>query len=99
MKELFMEHETKLVIYRGIIQYLLNKTNYTLKNIAAFSGCSMTQIHSIYSQNLLPKNFTSEIKLIQLFQIILELNSKTNYQYYNKKISNHQIVNYKNAVV
>jgi hypothetical protein len=67
----------KVQIYQGIIQYLLQSTDYDLKNIAALSNTSIKNIRSIYQGNELPLNFTSSEKhLVQLYQMILELNLK-----------------------
>lgn len=68
-----MEHCTKLIIYRGMIQYILDSTNYTLKNISELSNSSLRNIRSIYCENLLPSCFKSEIQLLKLYQIILEI--------------------------
>ena len=69
-----MKHDTKLSIYKGIIQYLLDNTNYSLKSTALLSKASYVDIRSIYSRDQLPTDFNSELKLVQLFQMILEIN-------------------------
>ncbi len=69
-----MKHEKKLEIYKGMIQYLLDNTNYSLKSIALLSNTTYTDIRSIYSRNEFPTDFSSELKLVQLFQMILEIN-------------------------
>lgn len=69
-----MEHHSKLIIYKGMIQYILDSTSYTLKNIAELSNSTINSIRSIYCQNLFPIDFKSEIQLIKLYQIILEVN-------------------------
>ncbi|HHF7368189.1 TPA: hypothetical protein ACPSKY_003343 [Legionella bozemanae] len=71
-----MENNSKLQIYKGIIQYLLSSTNYTLKNIAELCNSSIKSIHAIYSDNFIPNNFSSEKELVKLYQMILEINSK-----------------------
>ncbi|CEG62181.1 conserved protein of unknown function [Legionella micdadei] len=71
-----MENTSKLHIYRGIIQYLLESTNYTLKNIADLCDTSIKNIHSIYCDEILPANFASELKLIKLYEFILLLKPK-----------------------
>ena len=73
-----MEKNSKLQIYKGIIQYLLESTNYTLKNIADLSHASISSILSIYFHNLLPNNFESEMHLLKLYQIILEIDAGRN---------------------
>ena len=66
----------KLQIYQGIIQYLLDSTNYTLKNIADLSSCPVTSIRSIYSDDTIPPNFSSEARLVRLYQMISEIHSQ-----------------------
>lgn len=62
----------KLQIYKGMIQYLLESTNYTLKNIADHTGASIEHLRSIYIGDQIPINFSAELQLIKLYQIILE---------------------------
>lgn len=69
-----MERNCKLQIYKGMIQYLLDSTNYSLKNIAELSNSSINNIQSIYYHNYLPNGFKSGIYLTNLHQIILEIN-------------------------
>ncbi|HAT8958786.1 TPA: hypothetical protein JBA90_14095 [Legionella pneumophila subsp. pneumophila] len=71
-----MEHHSKLNIYKGMIQYILDSTHYTLKNIAQLSHSSLDAIRMIYCHNALPGSFNSEIELMKLYQIILEINEK-----------------------
>jgi hypothetical protein len=72
-----MTKHAKLQIYQGIIQYLLDSTDYDLKNIAVLSNASIKMIRTIYDGHELPPNFTSSEKhLVQLYQMILELNLK-----------------------
>ena len=71
-----MENNSKLKIYKGIIQYILESTNYTLKNIADLSNSSIKNISAIYSENFVPHNFSSEMQLVRLYQMILEINSR-----------------------
>ncbi|OGV30002.1 MAG: hypothetical protein A3E88_07505 [Legionellales bacterium RIFCSPHIGHO2_12_FULL_35_11] len=57
-----------------MIQYLLESTNYNLKNIADLSNSSIQNIRSIYFDDLMPSNFFSELQLVRLYHIILEVN-------------------------
>lgn len=77
------EHNAKLQIYRGMIQYILLSTNYCLNNVADLTSSSIQNIRSIYCENLLPVSFSSEIHLVKLYQFVLEinLNNKTFYNY------------------
>lgn len=70
-----MESHYKLQIYQSIIKFLLETTNYSLKSIALLSKTSITDIRSIHNRNQLPPAFDAELKLVQLFQIILEINA------------------------
>lgn len=69
-----MEHHSKLSIYKGMIQYILDSTHYTLKNIAQLSHTSLDNIRMIYCNDFVPNNFKSDVDLMKLYQIILEIN-------------------------
>jgi len=71
-----MEDHLKLPIYKGIIQYILNSTSYTLKNIAELSNSSMDHIRSIHCHSILPANFVSESQLVKLYLLILDIHPK-----------------------
>ena len=65
---------TKLQIYHGIINYILDDTGYDLSNIAELSNMTIKDVRLIYERKKIPSNFfTSEKQLLQLYQIILEL--------------------------
>lgn len=70
---MMMHHHSKLQIYKGIIQYLLDSTNYTIKNIAEVTNSSVKTIRTIYCQDHIPAHF-SEINLVKLYHMMLELN-------------------------
>jgi hypothetical protein len=74
--------QPKLQIYKGIIHYLLESTNYNLKNIADLTSSSIKNLRSIYIENCLPENFPSEIHLIRLFQMVLEINNEQGFKKY-----------------
>ena len=65
---------SKLQIYKGIIQYILDSTHYTMKNIADISGTPLDNIRAIYCHDSAPCSLKSEVQLIKLYQIILEIN-------------------------
>ncbi|WP_412755598.1 hypothetical protein [Legionella longbeachae] len=70
-----MDNNVKIPIYKGMIQYLLDTTNYSLKSIAVMSNASIKQIKLIYSHGQIPPNLDEfELHLVKLYQIILELN-------------------------
>jgi hypothetical protein len=69
-----MMNEPRLQIYKGMIQYLLVSTPYTLKNIADLSHSSIKNIRSIYCDEQIPRHFSSELNLVKLYHSIVELN-------------------------
>lgn len=73
-----MTNNSKLQIYKGIIQYLLESTNYNLKNIADLSHISLNTIRAIYFDNQMPSHFSCEQQLVNLYHFILELKIKEN---------------------
>lgn len=83
-----MYQDLKLKVYQGIIQYLLSNTGYSLKRIASFSCCSLKTIRSIYTYSELPSDTSSEINLVRLFQIILELEKQNEKPVFAKHKSN-----------
>lgn len=71
-----MQQNTKVQIYQGMIQYLLDSTHYTLKNIADLSNSSIKNIRSIHCDGLMPPVFASELQLVKFYQMVLEVNIK-----------------------
>ena len=69
-----MENMSKIQIYKGIIQYLLESTNYNLKDIADLTNSSIKSIRTVHTDCHLPKRFFSEIQLIRLYQFVIEQN-------------------------
>ncbi len=67
-----MEHHSKLQIYKGIIHYLMASTKYSLQDIADLSFSSIKNIRSIYNDDSLPPNFSSELHLVKLYHFIVE---------------------------
>lgn len=89
LRSLRMAINSKLQIYQGIIQYLLDSTGYDLKDIAALSNATIKSILSIYHGDEIPPNFfSSEKHLVRLYQMVLELSTKkgTTLKYLTKKI-------------
>lgn len=70
---LLMGNDSKLLIYKGIIQYLLNETGYTLKHIADLSSSHVNSLRSIYCDGVLPETFMSEHQLVSLYQFVLDI--------------------------
>lgn len=73
-----MQQNPKIKIYQGMIQYLLESTQYTLKNIADLSNSSMKNIRSIHCDGLMPSGFSSELQLVKLYQMVIEVNVNKN---------------------
>lgn len=73
-----MQQNPKVLVYQGMIQYLLESTQYTLKNIADLSNSSMKNIRSIHCDGLIPSVFASELQLVKLYQMVLETNLNKN---------------------
>lgn len=71
-----MFENSKIQIYKGMIQYLLESTDYSLKRIANLTNSSLKSIKLIHSYHQLPPDFNTELQLAKLFQIILELQLK-----------------------
>ncbi len=71
-----MENNSKLQIYKGIINYLIEVTNYNLKNIAELSNTSLKDLITIYSNHQLPENYAYESGLINLYRLIIDLERK-----------------------
>lgn len=59
-----MTYHPKLQIYRGMIQYILDSTPYTLKHIAQLSHSSLDNIRMIYCHDSVPHSFKTEVELI-----------------------------------
>lgn len=69
---LVMEKNARLQVYQGMIQYLVESTNYNFKNIAELTNTSIKHIRSIYHGEASPAHQT-EMKLLMLYQFILKL--------------------------
>lgn len=66
----------KIKIYQGIVQYLLESTNYNLKDIADLTDSSIKTMQCIYLGEQLPTHFISECQLIRLYQTIVRLHNQ-----------------------
>lgn len=73
-----MVSNSKLYVYKGMIQYLLESTQYDLETIAGLTDFSIKNMESIYQYNQLPSNILAELQLIKLYQIVVELNAYKN---------------------
>jgi hypothetical protein len=75
-----MKNRSKVLIYRGIIQYILESTDYSLDNIADLADCSVEEIDSIYNDSIIPPNFLSETQLLKIYQLVLSLQPKKSFK-------------------
>lgn len=66
----------KMKIYQGIVQYLLESTNYNLKDIADLTGSSLKTMQFVYHGEQLPNHFSSESQLVKLYQTIIGLHNQ-----------------------
>lgn len=71
-----MNNDLKISIYKGIIQYLLNSTTYPLQKVANLSNSSVKHLQAIYFHSRLPENTNTELNLLKLFKIIIDMEQK-----------------------
>ncbi|MGM9370831.1 hypothetical protein ACTAZN_01415 [Legionella pneumophila] len=71
-----MSHDYKIGIYKGIIQYLLDATNYPLQRIANLSNSPIAYLQLIYHHNRLPQNRSVELNLLKLFVVYIDMEIK-----------------------
>ncbi|CZG19601.1 TPA: hypothetical protein NI876_000230 [Legionella pneumophila] len=71
-----MSHDYKVGIYKGIIQYLLDATNYSLQRIANLSNSPIAYLQLIYHHNRLPQNRNVELNLLKLFVLFIDMEIK-----------------------
>ncbi len=71
-----MFHDQKITIYKGIIQYLLDSTNYSLQRIANLSNSPLAHLQLIYHHNRLPKESKVELNLLKLFITVIDMEHK-----------------------
>jgi hypothetical protein len=67
-----MDKNTKLNIYKSMIQYFMDSTDYSLKRIAFLANSSIANIQSIYRYGEMPSNFKEELDLVRLYMMILD---------------------------
>lgn len=71
-----MFYDQKITIYKGIIQYLLDSTNYSLQRVANLSNSSVAHLQLIHQHNRLPKESKVELNLLKLFITIIDMEHK-----------------------
>ena len=87
-----MYNDHKIGIYKGIIQYLLDTTTYTLQQIANLSNSTIQHLHSIYFHTRLPSNSDVDLNLLKLFIILVDMEKRgqwTAREYQKKALENH----------
>lgn len=67
-----MEKNIKLNIYKSMIQYFMDSTDYSLKRIAFLANSSVGNIQAIYRYGEMPSNFNEELDLVRLYMMILD---------------------------
>ena len=67
-----MKDDAKVHIYKGMIQYFIDSTGYSLKRIAHLANSSIGNIQAIYRYNEMPTDFSEELDLVRLYMMILD---------------------------
>lgn len=73
-----MFFDQKVVIYKGMIQYLLDSTNYPLHRLANLSNSPIAYLQLIYHHNRLPQDNNIELNLLKLFMLFIDMEQKVN---------------------
>ncbi|MFO2972836.1 hypothetical protein SCO12_15530 [Legionella pneumophila serogroup 10] len=73
-----MKTDVRPKIYKGMIQHILNTTDFSIKSIAILARTSIDEIQSIYYDNHIQFGYNKEINLIRLFELILEMQHQKN---------------------
>ena len=68
--------DQKTTIYKGMIQYLLSSTDYSLQRIANLSNSSVAHPQLIYNHNRLPKESKVGLNVMKLFMIVIDMELK-----------------------
>lgn len=71
-----MNTNSKLQIYKGMIEYLLDSTTYPLQRIANLSNSSFHNLQAIYVDNRLPPDPKTELNLLKLFSTVIDMELK-----------------------
>lgn len=67
-----MDKSIKVSIYKSMIEYFLNSTDYSLKRIAFLANSSIANIQAIYRYGEIPGDFNEELDLVRLYMMILD---------------------------
>ncbi|HBD7396269.1 hypothetical protein [Legionella longbeachae] len=71
-----MFHDQKLTIYKEIVQYLLDSTNFSLQRIANLANLSVAHLQLIHHFDRLPKESKVELNLLKLFIMVVDIEHK-----------------------
>lgn len=71
-----MFFDQKVAIYKGMIQYLLDSTNYPLHRLANLSNSPIAHLQLIYHHNRLPQDNNIELNLLKLFMLFIDMEQK-----------------------
>ncbi|RUQ81510.1 hypothetical protein [Legionella septentrionalis] len=71
-----MFNEKKIIIYKEIIQYLLDSTQYSLQRIANLCNSPIYHLQMIFQYNRLPKESKVELNLLKLFLTVIDMELK-----------------------
>ena len=91
-----MDKTTKINIYKSMIQYFMDSTDYSLKRIAFLANSSVGNIQSLYRYGEMPSNFNEELDLVRLYMMILDSERRRHefpgFNLYNKWINMTQSI-------
>lgn len=73
-----MEQNVKVNIYKSMIEYVLETTDYNLKRIAHLANSSIGNIQMIYRYGEMPEDFKEEMDLVRLYMMILDMQRRQN---------------------
>lgn len=72
-----MFYDQKISIYKGMIQYLLDSTDYSLLRIANLSNSPIAHLQLIHRHSRLPKeNSKVQLNLLKLFTTVIDMEIK-----------------------
>lgn len=88
-----MYQDQKVVIYKGIIQYLLDSTKYSLHRIANLSNTPVAYLQMIYQHDRIPVETKVELNLLKLFMIVIDMELKGEWKAHTQLIRQMDLEN------
>ena len=70
-----MKNSCTVRVYQALIQYILETTDYSLNDIADHLECSPKSLKKIYLYEEMPSDIFPELKLVDLYRFIFEINN------------------------